>query len=122
MKETYPSLFAGLCESATMVTSLCSEALTRGDVATLGQLMTYSHAVLARAGASNKRLDTLVDLCMSSGCLGAKLTGAGGGGSVLAVPPPDPTDARAVAEGLSAKGYTSFLTRIPTGGVKSWTE
>ena len=34
-------------------------------------------------GASNERLDKLVDLCLESGCYGAKLTGAGGGGSVL---------------------------------------
>ncbi len=122
MKEVYPFLFAGLCESATLVSGLCAEALRRGDTATLGQLMTYSHAVLARAGASNKRLDRLVDLCIGSGCLGAKLTGAGGGGSVLAVPPPSPKEARGVAEAISAKGYDSFFTRIPTDGVRTWTE
>jgi len=50
MKETYPSLFASLCESATLVSGLCAEALVKGDTAALGRLMTYSHAVLARAG------------------------------------------------------------------------
>jgi len=122
MKETYPALFRSLCESATLVSGLCAEALVNGDAATLGRLMTYSHAVLARAGASNKGLDTLVDLCLSSGCLGAKLTGAGGGGSVLAVPPPDANEARAVAKKLKRKGYDAFFTRIPTAGARSWTE
>ncbi len=122
MKETYPSLFASLCESATLVSGLCAEALLKGDTATLGRLMTYSHAVLARAGASSKRLDQLVDLCLSSGCLGAKLTGAGGGGSVLAVPPPEESEARAVAEKLKRKGYDAFFTKIPAVGARSWTE
>jgi len=122
MKETYPSLFASLCESATMVSNLAAEALVKGDAATLGHLMTYSHAVLARAGASNHRLDQLVDLCLSSGCLGAKLTGAGGGGSVIAVPPPDEREAQAAAAKLKSAGYDVFFTKLPTGGAKAWTE
>jgi mevalonate kinase len=122
LKETYPSLFAGLCEGATLVSSFCAEALDTGDVGTLGRLMTYNHAVLARAGASNARLDKLVDLCLSSGCLGAKLTGAGGGGSVLAVPPPDEGEAAAVSRILSKKGYDNFFTKIPTTGATAWTE
>ncbi len=122
MKETYPSLFSSLCESATMVSGLCAEALVRGDALALGRLMTYSHAVLARAGASNRRLDQLVDLCLSSGCLGAKLTGAGGGGSVLAVPPSDEEEAGAVAAQLRKKGYDTFFTKIPTAGARAWTE
>jgi mevalonate kinase len=122
MKETYPSLFASLCESATLVSGLCADALVKGDTASLGRLMTYGHAVLARAGASNKRLDELVNLCLSLGCLGAKLTGAGGGGSVLAVPPSNAKEAASVAERLTRRGYDAFLTKIPTGGARAWTE
>jgi mevalonate kinase len=122
MKETYPSLFASLCESATLVSGLCAKALVEGDAASLGRLMTYAHAVLARAGASNKRLDGLVDACLGMGCLGAKLTGAGGGGSVLAVPPPGAEEATAVAERLTRRGYDAFLTKIPTAGARAWTE
>jgi mevalonate kinase len=116
MKETYPSLFA------TLVSGLCADAMKSGDIEVLGRLMTYSHAVLARAGASNRRLDGLVDTCLRSGCLGAKLTGAGGGGSVIAVPPPDPREARAIAEDLRKEGYDTFFTKIPSGGARAWTE
>jgi mevalonate kinase len=122
MKETYPSLFASLCDGATLVSELCAEALVKGDAVTLGRLMTYNHAALARAGASNKRLDQLVDLCLSSGCLGAKLTGAGGGGSVLAVPPPDEKAGRGVADELMRRGYDTFFTKIPVAGARAWTE
>lgn len=122
MKEAYPSLFAGLCDGATLVSGLCAEALDVGDTKDLGRLMTYNHAVIARAGASNHALDRLVDLCLEYGCLGAKLTGAGGGGSVLAVPPSDEEDAKGVAERLKRKGYDAFLTKIPVSGARSWTE
>jgi mevalonate kinase len=122
VKETFPSLFANLCESATLVSGLCADALKSGDTEVLGRLMTYSHAVLARAGASNRRLDGLVDSCLRSGCLGAKLTGAGGGGSVIAVPPPDPREAEAIAEELTNEGYDTFFTKIPSEGARAWTE
>lgn len=122
MKETYPSLFESLCESATLVSGLCADALVRGDAVSLGRLMTYAHAVLARAGASNKTLDQLVDLCLGEGCLGAKLTGAGGGGSVLAVPPPREEEATAVAKKLATKGYDAFFTKVPASGARAWTE
>jgi len=122
MKETYPSLFAGLCESATLVSSLCADALEKADTDTLGRLMTQSHAVLARAGASNKDLDRLVDHCLGLGCLGAKLTGAGGGGSVLAVPPTGRREATAVARGLQGEGYDVFFTKIPAPGARVWAD
>jgi mevalonate kinase len=122
LKEAFPHLFASLCESATLVSGLCSEAIASGDAASLGALMTYNHAVLSRAGASNNALDGLVDLCLGLGCLGAKLTGAGGGGSVVAVPPTSPEEARWVSEKIASKGYKSFLTDIPAGGARAWTE
>ncbi len=122
MKETYPSLFASLCESATLVSNLCAEALANGHTAELGRLMTYNHAVLARAGASNRGLDQLVDACLGLGCLGAKLTGAGGGGSVLAVPPSDERKADAIAEELTKRGYDAFFTKIPAAGARAWSE
>ena len=122
MKGAYPSLFEGLCEGATLVSGLCADALVKGDAPSLGRLMTYSHAVLARAGASNEGLDRLVDLCLREGCLGAKLTGAGGGGSVLAVPPPRAEEAKGVAKKLAAQGYDAFFTRVPAPGARAWTE
>ncbi|MDA4118107.1 MAG: mevalonate kinase [Thaumarchaeota archaeon] len=122
MKKSYPAMFAHLCESATMISKLCSERLLEGDSLGLARLMTYNHAVLGSAGASNRRLDALVDLCLASGCLGAKLTGAGGGGSVLAVPPVDEVEAQAAIGKLARKGYSSFFTVIPTEGLRIWTE
>jgi len=56
------------------------------------------------------------------GCLGAKLTGAGGGGSVLAVPPAGPGEAKEAAEKLTRRGYEAFLTRIPASGARAWVE
>ena len=119
MKNDFPRLFAGICDSATLVTELATERFLDGRLDELGKLMTYNHAVLATVGASNARLDRLVDLCLECGCYGAKLTGAGGGGSVLAVAPAG--EEESVVGQLSRRGFRAFLTDVPSGGVKVWT-
>jgi mevalonate kinase len=118
MKRRRPHLFAGLAAAATDVTSLAVERLRAGDMDALGRLMTYNHAVLSAAGASDSGLDGLVDLLISLGCPGAKLTGAGGGGSVLAVPPTGKE--KSVLSGLSARGINAFRAELPVEGVHSW--
>lgn len=119
MKDVYPHLFQRLCDSATLISMEATERLISGRLEELGELMTYNHAVLGMVGASNPVLDTLVDLCLSFGCYGAKLTGAGGGGSVLAIPPRGEEDVTIAR--LSGAGFGSFVTEIPCGGVRVWT-
>ncbi len=118
MKVSYPNLFSALVESASVVSWLVSERLVRGDMESLGRLLTYNHAVLSRVGASDSELDHLVDLALSLGCHGAKLTGAGGGGSVLAVP--GTGDESELKAALRRKGFESFEAVLPAEGVKSW--
>jgi mevalonate kinase len=120
MKDVYPHLFRRLCDSATLITEETTQRLRSGDLQGLGELMTYNHAVLGMVGASTPVLDGLVDLCISCGCYGAKLTGAGGGGSVLAIPPKG-EEAETVAR-LSKEGFGSFVTEIPCGGVRTWSD
>ncbi len=119
MKDVYPHLFKRLCDAATLISAEATERLVSGRLEELGELMTYNHAVLGMVGASNPVLDSLVDLCLSFGCYGAKLTGAGGGGSVLAIPPRG--EEEATVGRLSRAGFDSFVTEIPCGGVRVWT-
>ena len=64
-----------------------SAALTAGDLATAGRIMRDSHASLKELyEVSTPELDALVDAAVSTaGCYGARLTGAGFGGSVVAI-------------------------------------
>jgi galactokinase len=64
-------------------------ALRAGDVATLGALFVESHASLRDDFAvSTPELDRLVELLLEEGALGARLTGAGFGGCVVALTTP----------------------------------
>ena len=80
--------------------------------------MTLNHTVLGSVGASNALLDEIVELCISLGCYGAKLTGAGGGGSVIALPRPG--TAEKISEKIRESGWRCFVATIPSGGVRAW--
>jgi mevalonate kinase len=55
------------------------------DTAALGEAMNEAHGLLTELGVSTPLLDELVVLARRHGALGAKLSGAGGGGIVLAL-------------------------------------
>jgi galactokinase len=89
-------------------------ALAAGDLATTGQLMLQSHDSLAKDfEASTPALDSLVEaLVATPGVLGARLTGAGFGGCVVAL-----TERGAVNPGMVP--YRCWVVR-PAGGAKAW--
>jgi mevalonate kinase len=120
VKETFPSLFGGLTEAASEVSLMAARRLAEGDMKGLGRLLSFNHAVLSMLGVSNKPLDKLVDLTLSLGACGAKLTGAGGGGSVIAVAPEGKE--KSIISGLRGRGFEAFRAEIPVDGVKSWLE
>ena len=60
-------------------------ALRGGDLKRLGELMDIDHGLLSALGVSTPELDRMVYAARSAGALGAKLTGAGGGGCIIAL-------------------------------------
>src|SRR5207245_11699690 len=60
------------------------QALRRRDFARVGQLMDRNHAILTELGVGHPMLDRLVTAARATS-YGAKLTGAGGGGSMVAL-------------------------------------
>ncbi len=60
-------------------------ALLNGTEATLGTLMDENHQLLREIGVSTLPLDRACEIAHAAGALGAKLTGSGGGGCVVAL-------------------------------------
>jgi galactokinase len=89
-----------------------SSALHAGDVATVGQLMVESHVSLRDDyGVSIPELDRIVDALLAAGAFGARLTGAGFGGCVVALA------ARADAGRIATEvgGKRGFVVRAADG-------
>lgn len=79
----------------------------------LGALMNIGHGLLNAIGVSTAGLERMVALARQSGAVGAKLTGAGGGGSIVAL---CPGSAASVALELRRAGYQTLVlaeTREP---------
>lgn len=87
-------------------TSAAARALEIGDAAGFGRLMLESHASLRDDfDVSCDELDTLVDLAVDAGALGARMTGGGFGGCVVCLAPAARLEemAEAVARGYRAR-------------------
>jgi len=67
------------------LTDAGTQALVAADAAALGAAMNRAHALLGELGVSTPALEALCESARQAGALGAKLTGAGGGGAVIAV-------------------------------------
>jgi hydroxymethylglutaryl-CoA reductase len=80
-------------------------ALECGNFDELGRLMNICHGLLAAIEVSTAELDAMVSLVRSAGAIGSKLTGAGGGGSIVALCP-DRIDA--VSAALEASGFRTL--------------
>jgi mevalonate kinase len=119
-KERNQELFAALGSSVGWLSESACEMLLDGNMRSLGSLLTLNHAVLKTIGISNEALDSMVEALCSMGCYGAKLTGAGGGGSVISVCPK--AKEKSIVSGLSERGFETFAVKIPVEGVKSWLE
>jgi len=86
-----------------------TEALANGDVPALARLFDMAHGLLAGVGVSTPILDEMVHTARAAGALGAKLTGAGGGGAVIAIAG---DHADEVLRKWRGKGYYGFVTTI----------
>jgi mevalonate kinase len=95
-----------------------SKALRTADSEDLGSLMSTNHNLLQKIGVSHPKLDRLVGAAKRAGALGAKLTGAGGGGCIVAVCPSINGRER-IARTLRREGGTPYRISRDTYGVES---
>jgi hydroxymethylglutaryl-CoA reductase len=85
------------------------DALALGDIDSLGRLFDLAHGVLAGLRLSTIELERLVHGARAAGALGAKLTGAGGGGAVIALAPSHRQD---VIDRWQADGFTGLTATL----------
>lgn len=84
------------------------EALAAGELALLGALMNENHECLVEMTVSSPALDRLVEAARSAGASGAKLSGAGRGGNMIALVTEDTEPA--VKQALVAAGAVRIFT------------
>lgn len=86
LREAY-DFAAETVETIGTLTTAGRHALDGGDLAEIGRLMDFNHGLLEALGVSSRSLDDMVWVARDAGAAGAKLTGAGGAGCIVALDP-----------------------------------
>ena len=113
-KEASPEWYDNLAKRYQEVFHEANAALAAGDWATLGEAMGKNHAVCQELSVSCEELDTLVQVAQEAGAVGAKMSGTGRGGLMLALTPgtdlQDKVAAALVASGKAPQVCTPTLS------------
>ncbi|MHA1685331.1 MAG: mevalonate kinase [Candidatus Heimdallarchaeaceae archaeon] len=83
----------------------------------IGYLMTKNHYLLEKLGVGHKKLNAILNILHDSGALGGKLTGAGGGGCVIALFADKNEAERAINKLKKQYSIKAFGTTVSTQGV-----
>jgi mevalonate kinase len=112
-KRYYEEIF----DEIGQITSSARTIIEKGEPALLGNLMNENHQLLQALDVSSPELDHLVHTANLAGALGAKLSGGGGGGNMIALV--DPQLAHTIAEELFNQGAASvFISQISTSSLE----
>jgi mevalonate kinase len=87
--EARPGARQAFTAAVTQLTDRARRALACGDEEDLGACLTQCHDLLREAGVSTPGIDALVKAARQAGSLGAKITGGGLGGCMIALTRPD---------------------------------
>ena len=85
--QAKPARFNQLFAAAGKITRAARQAIESGHPERLGPLMDENHALLQDMGVSSPELNGLVEAARAAGALGAKLSGGGRGGNMIALVP-----------------------------------
>ncbi|MEM3832686.1 MAG: mevalonate kinase [Thermoprotei archaeon] len=85
LKEKYNNVITPIITTIGNITRKAKQALEYGNLDEIGDLMNINHGLLEALGVSTKQLNDMVYAARKAGALGSKLTGAGGGGCIIAL-------------------------------------
>ena len=112
-REKAPEIIDSIMESIDKLAREAKSSIEDGG--DIWELMNINHGLLTALGVSNFKLDRLVYAARDAGAKGAKLTGAGGGGCMIAYAP---DKGALVVEAIEKCGCTAFESAITSVGVK----
>jgi mevalonate kinase len=110
--EAEPNKYEALFTQIGLLVMQARAAIESGDLASMGRLMAENHALLQSLNVSCTELDDLVRAALEAGALGAKLSGGGRGGNMIALVSQENADVVAAAlEAAGAKGLIKTIVQ-----------
>lgn len=114
LKEEYPEMINPIIKTIGSFARQGEVLVSNKDYTSLGKLMNVNHGLLDALGVCTMELSALVYAARNAGAYGAKLTGAGGGGCMVALA----DSPREVASAIEKAGGQAIITRFTSEGVK----
>jgi len=97
------------------------DAIEEYQLEKLGELMNINQGLLNALQVSSREIEELIEIARRNGALGAKLTGGGGGGAILALCS-NTEQANKVAFAIRKSGYEALVTKIGSEADKTIVE
>ena len=91
--QAEPVLYAARFAAIGKVVWAARQAIEQGDIGELGHLFDDNQTLLAELEVSSPPLDKLIQAAKAAGALGAKLSGGGRGGNIIALVQAETTEA-----------------------------
>lgn len=107
--QQYPDRYASIFDQIGQLTSLGRDALQSGQLEELGELMNLCNGYLNALQLSTPELEELIHIARKNGAIGAKLTGGGGGGSMIAL---CPEASAGVQKAMESAGYQAMAVKL----------
>ena len=117
-KEKQSDVFSVLCQNESSLIEEALDALKKNDLRSIGEKILVNQSHLQKIGVSNDTLDSMVNTIKDIS-YGAKLTGAGDGGCIIAIV--DDSNLDKTLSALKSQNYDCFATKIDTLGVEQKT-
>jgi mevalonate kinase len=115
-KDTNRLLFENLSKQASDICLQACTAIESGKCDKIGELMNENQVILQQIGISHHKVSDIINICSRAGAIGAKITGAGGGGAVIALAA-SKQESTKIASHIKAAGYQSFEVEIDYKGL-----
>jgi len=121
LKEHNPVEMEKILNSMGLIAESGLDALMKADILRVGDLMDLNHGLLSAIGVSTMKLEILCHTSRNNGALGAKLTGAGGGGCMIAIA--EEPDIPNIERAIRRRKSESYRVSLTDKGVESkWVE
>jgi mevalonate kinase len=109
--EAKPAEYERIFQAIGEIARSARATIEQGKPEKLGALMAANHSCLQKLGVSSPQLDGLVNSAQDAGALGAKLSGGGRGGNMIALSPPGLEEK--IAQALQDAGAThTIITQV----------
>lgn len=111
LKESNEENFKKILDEYTAVVNEAKIALNEYNLEKIGKLMDKNQELLKQINVSSDLLESIIKIAKENGAIGAKLTGTGRGGSVIALTPNKKIQ-ESVASAIKKEGFEVTLTTI----------